>query len=114
VNELEDEFHLHQKYSHNIRRLQQKKKIPRYGGKHGQLPPLEGEDEEEEEGGDVVSASASFKNNKKADMKAVSQSLVIQSSKSLTEQDESEKPFQGEEKGEQEAVDANLKLDQLS
>lgn len=33
-NDLEDEFHLHQKYSDNIRRLR-KKKVPRHGGKQG-------------------------------------------------------------------------------
>ena len=40
VNDLENEFHQHKKYSDNLRRLR-KKKLPKHGGKPGQLPPLE-------------------------------------------------------------------------
>mmetsp|Transcript_2460 Transcript_2460/g.2408 ORF Transcript_2460/g.2408 Transcript_2460/m.2408 type:complete len:207 (-) Transcript_2460:62-682(-) len=46
VNELEHEFKQHKKYSESIRRLK-KKKLPKFNGRPGHLPPLEDEQEDD-------------------------------------------------------------------
>lgn len=48
VNELEDDFSQHKRYSENIRKLK-KKKMPKHNGKLGQLPPIENDKEHETE-----------------------------------------------------------------
>ena len=41
IEDLEEDFNLHKKYSNGLRRLK-KKRIPYHGGKAGVLPPLGG------------------------------------------------------------------------
>jgi len=43
VNDLESEFKQHKRYSESIRRLK-KRHQPKFGGKNGQLPPIEDEE----------------------------------------------------------------------